>query len=301
MINITPGPVAVQLGPLAVPWYGLGYAAALILGTWLAQREAERRGIERRHVADAVLLVVLFGIIGARLYHVIDEWALYAERPLQIVLPPYSGLALYGGVAGGILGVILFARRRGLPALRTMDAVVPSLFFGQAIARWGNFFNQELYGPPTTLPWGIAIDCQHRIGTPWPCDAFPPASTGFHPLFLYESLLTLTGGLVALWISRRRPALVRDGDLMSLWLVWYGVVRILLEGFRSGYNWTISGVPTATLIGAVAIAIGVALFAMRDRRDHSFPGAPGDDGQRDPDDEAALPATAPTGASPPAG
>jgi phosphatidylglycerol:prolipoprotein diacylglycerol transferase len=301
VINITPGPVAVQLGPLAVPWYGLGYAAALILGTWLAQREAERRGIERRHVADAVLLVVLFGIVGARLYHVIDEWAFYSERPLQIILPPYSGLALYGGVAGGIVGVILFARRRGLPTLRTMDAVVPSLFFGQAIARWGNFFNQELYGPPTDLPWAIAIDCQHRIAE-WGCAQYPLETTGFHPLFLYESLLTLTGGLVALWISRRRTALVRDGDLLSLWLVWYGVVRILLEGFRSGYNWTISGVPTATLIGAVAIAIGVVLFAMRDRRDHSFPEARGGDGgERDSDDEATVPATAPTPASPPAG
>src|SRR5215210_5685021 len=138
VIDVTPSPVALQLGPLSVPWYGLGYAVALILGTWLAQRETERRGIPRRHVGDAVLPVVLFGIVGARLYHVIDQWQFYAERPLQIILPPYSGLALYGGVAGGILGVVLFARRRGLPLLRTMDAVVPSLFFGQAVARWGN-------------------------------------------------------------------------------------------------------------------------------------------------------------------
>jgi phosphatidylglycerol:prolipoprotein diacylglycerol transferase len=270
VIQITPDPVAVQIGPLSIPWYGVGYAVALIVGTWLAQREAERRGISRQAVTDAILPVVLLGIVGARLYHVIDEWETYASNPLAIVLPPYSGLALYGGVAGGIVGVVLFARRRGLPVVRGMDAAVPSLFLGQAIARWGNFFNQELYGPPTDLPWGIAIDCAHRV-VEWSCDRFPVESTGFHPLFLYESLLTLAGAGVALWLSRRRFAALRDGDLMALWFVWYGAARIALEGFRTGYNWTIGGVPTATLLGAVAILLGVALFVTRDRRSRSAP------------------------------
>jgi phosphatidylglycerol:prolipoprotein diacylglycerol transferase len=272
VIDVTPSPVALQIGPLAVPWYGLGYAAALVLGVWLTGRELERRGIARHHVTDAIVPVVVLGVIGARLYHVIDQWAFYKDHLAAIVLPPYSGLALYGGVAGGILGVAWYARRHGQPLLRGMDAAVPALFFGQAIARWGNFANQELYGPPTNLPWGIAIDCAHRVAQ-YPCAAFPAESTGFHPLFFYESMLTLAGGLVALYLGHRQAQRLRDGDLVALWLVWYGIVRVVLETFREGYNWTLSGLPVATILGSLAVLAGLGLLVRNHRRPAAGPGA----------------------------
>ena len=128
---------------------------------------------------------------------------------------------------------LLAARRHRLPLWLALDVVVPGTLFAQAIARWGNFFNQELYGPPTDLPWGITIDCAHRIGQ-YPCVAYPPATTGFHPLFLYESIWDAAGGLVALWLSHRRLDRLRDGDLASFWMVWYGGGRLALESLRQG-------------------------------------------------------------------
>jgi phosphatidylglycerol---prolipoprotein diacylglyceryl transferase len=269
VINVTPDPIAVHVGPVALSWYSLGYAAALLVAGWLVPREAERRGLDRRHFAGGVLLVVLFGIVGARLYHVVDQWAVYSRDPLRVVLPPYSGLALYGGIFGGLLGLFVYLRRQGQPFLRWADACVPAVFIGQAIARWGNFANQELYGRPTDLPWGIAIDCQHRVVTAavdYSCARLPFATTGFHPLFLYESALTLAGAALALWLSRRRLHYLRDGDLVAFWLIWYGAVRALLEPLREGYDWTFFGVPVAIIVSLAAILAGVVLLTTRGRR-----------------------------------
>ncbi|HMJ81084.1 MAG TPA: prolipoprotein diacylglyceryl transferase, partial [Candidatus Dormibacteraeota bacterium] len=216
-VVVIPFPI---FGQFALPWYGVGYAIAIALGVWLTARLAQRRGLDVRHVGDALLWVLVGGVVGARLYHVIDQWALYKDDLLRIVLPPYSGLALYGGVLGGMVGAWLYTRHAHQPFLRWVDTVIPALFFGQAIARWGNFFNQELYGPPTNLPWGIVIDCAHRVPA-YSCDLYPPG-TAFHPLFFYESALSFMGGIVALVLITRFAARLRDGDLLAFWLIWYG-------------------------------------------------------------------------------
>jgi phosphatidylglycerol:prolipoprotein diacylglycerol transferase len=143
--------------------------------------------------------------------------------------------------------------------------LVPSLFIGQAIARWGNFFNQELYGPPTDLPWGIAIECVHRVAA-YPCTQFPFETTGFVPLFFYEATLSLIGGLLALWIGRRFVDRLLPGDLLSFWLVWYGVVRAYLETYRAGWNWAVDGIPVATAVSITIIVIGAVSFFWRHRR-----------------------------------
>jgi phosphatidylglycerol---prolipoprotein diacylglyceryl transferase len=257
VINITPSPVAFSLGPITVPWYGMGYVAALAVGSYIATREARRRGEDPEHVWNAVLFVFVLGIVGARLYHVIDQWGtLYARDPIRVILPPYTGLAVYGGIVGGLIAVVLYTRRHGLRTWQWADIAVPALFFGQAIGRWGNFFNQELYGPPTSLPWGIAIQCQYRVAA-YPCSTYPFATTGFHPLFFYESALSLIGGIVALLVARRFAARLRDGDLVAFWLVWYGAARSLLEPLRDGYNWTFFGIPVAILVGLGAIGGGI--------------------------------------------
>ena len=277
MISVTPSPVALQLGPIAIPWYGLGYAAAIALAVWLTQREARHRGLDPRMVGDGIFFVVILGLIGARLYHVIDQWSFYSQDPLRIVLPPYSGLGLYGGVLGGLLALLIFTRRRGMPLLPWADAAVPALLLGQAIARWGNFFNQELYGPPTTLPWAISIECQYRVAAylcpgdprlPAGATGLPFETTGFHPLFLYESMASLVGGLLALWLGHRFAGRLRDGDLVAFWFIWYGAVRTALEPLREGYNWTFFGVPVAILIGVAAVIGGLLFLAWR----HSRPG-----------------------------
>jgi len=266
VISISPPSVAFQVGPVAVPWYGLGYSAALAVGVWLAYKQARFKGEEPGHIENGIILVGVLGVIAARLYHVIDQWnAIYSHDPIRAILPPYTGLAIYGGILGGTIGVFWYTRRHHLSFLRWADICVPSVFFGQAIARWGNFFNQELYGPPTRLPWGIAIDCAHRVPE-YPCSLYPFATTGFQPLFFYESMLTLAGGIIALWASRRLAGWLRDGDLLSFWLIWYGAVRAVLETFRHGYDWTFLGVPVAILISFGVIALGLGSAVWRHRR-----------------------------------
>jgi phosphatidylglycerol:prolipoprotein diacylglycerol transferase len=261
-MQVTP-PSALQVGPLSVGLYGIGYVLGIAVMLVVSQSEARRRGYDPGLVTGAILPVAVCALIGARLYHVIDLWSYYQDHLAQIVLPPYSGLGLYGGIAGAVVGIAIHCRRHHIPLLAALDVVVPGTLFAQAIARWGNFFNQELYGPPTDLPWGITIDCDHRIAG-YPCgDRWPLDTTGFHPLFLYESIWNAMGGLVALWLSRRHAGVLRRGDLASFWMIWYGGGRMVLETFRSGWDWTIGGVPTAMLIGAVLVAVGVLSVELR--------------------------------------
>jgi len=266
LIDIMP-PSGIDIGPVTLGFYGIGFVLAAVVMIVVSQSEARRRGYDPGLVTSAIIVVAIFALAGARLYHVLGEWQLYAERPLDVVLPPYAGLGLYGGIIGAAVGIWVFLRGRDIPLSRALDIVVPGTLFAQGIARWGNFFNQELYGPPTDLPWGITIDAAHRSGTPWTdLVTYPAESTGFHPLFFYESVLTITGGFVALVLARRFGEDLRDGDLASFWMIWYGSVRLVLELFREGWNWTIAGLPTAMLIGVVLIFVGVALIVWRHRR-----------------------------------
>ncbi len=263
LINITPSANVIPGVPIG--WYGLGYVVALAVMLLVTQREAVRRGIAATHVWSALLLVGALALIGGRLYHVIDQWGpLYSQNPLSAILPPYSGLGLYGGVAGAALGIVIYARRNRIPLRLALDAVIPGTLFAQGIARWGNFFNQELYGPPTDAAWGIAIDCAHRVAQ-YPCAAFPVETTGFHPLFFYESALTIAGGFIALFISRRFLNRIQPGDMAAFWAIWYGSVRTFLETFREGWNWTLGGIPTAQIVGIVLVVVGIAWIAWNHR------------------------------------
>jgi phosphatidylglycerol:prolipoprotein diacylglycerol transferase len=264
LIQVTP-PSAIEVGPLSVGFYGIGYVLGIVVMILVSQGEARRRGYDPALVTGAILPVAVCALIGARLYHVIDMWAFYRDHLDRIVLPPYSGLGLYGGIAGAVVGIAIHCRRHRLPLLTALDVVVPGTLFAQAIARWGNFFNQELYGPPTDLPWGITIDCAHRIGQYRCPDGWPEATTGFHPLFLYESIWDALGGGIALWLSHRRASVLREGDLASFWMIWYGGGRLVLETFRSGWDWTIVGLPTAMLIGIVLVSVGVGSIVLRHR------------------------------------
>jgi phosphatidylglycerol:prolipoprotein diacylglycerol transferase len=283
LIDLIP-PSSLGLGPVTLGFYGVGFVLAISVMILVSRSEARRKGADPALVTSAVIVVAIFALVGARLYHVLGEWQTYEDDPLRAILPPYAGLGLYGGIIGAAIGIWVFLRGKGIPLSRALDIVVPGTLIAQGIARWGNFFNQELYGPPTDLPWGIAIDCAHRIASvacssELPHHDVPVAGTsGFHPLFLYESGLTILGGLAALLLSRRYGGHLRDGDLASFWMIWYGSVRIVLETFRAGWNWTIAGVPTAMLVGGVLIILGAATILWRHRQ------------TRRPSPPAALPA-----------
>jgi phosphatidylglycerol---prolipoprotein diacylglyceryl transferase len=272
MLDFTPNPIAFQLGPLPVYWYGIGYALGLAAVYLLLTRLAKRAGEDPDLVGNGMILVAVAALIGGRLYHVIDQWALYQDDLLSIILPPYTGLGVYGGIFAGLIVLILYTRYKGLSFWRWADIVAPSLFLMQAIARWGNFFNQELYGPPTTLPWGIPIECVHRIDA-YPCADFAFETTRFHPLFLYESLSGLLGMLFLLWVGYRFRPRLRPGDIVLLFFIWYGIVRFALELFRSE-NWTFFGIPTAMIVSLLFVGIAAAVLLWRHRPGHAMDDEP---------------------------
>ncbi len=264
MIDWMPDPIALSIGPVTVYWYGIMYAVGLAATYVVVEREARRRGLDTGLLVNGLILIAVAALIGGRLYHVIDQWARYKDDLLAIVLPPYSGLGVYGGIATGFAAGVIYARWKRQPILTWADVAAPGILTMQAIARWGNFFNQELYGPPTNLPWGIAIGCANRTAT-WAC---PPAGATaidahFHPLFLYESLSGLLGAALLLLLARRARRL-RPGDIVLLFFAWYGTTRFLLEPLRTN-NWTFFGIPTASIISATFVIAALLVLAWRHR------------------------------------
>jgi len=266
MLDLTPDPVAIQIGPFPIYWYGIGYAVGLALAYLILVRLAKRAGENEDILGNGIIIVAIAALIGGRLYHVIDQWDRYKDNFLSIVQPPYTGLGVYGGIITGTVAAFLYARYKKAPFLRWADIVAPGLFVMQAVARWGNFFNQELYGTPTDLPWGIPIECAHRIAA-YPCSEFPEATTTFHPLFLYESISGIAGALVLIWMGYHLRHRLRPGDLLFTFFIWYGAVRFLLEPLRQE-NWTFNGIPTAMLVSLGFIVVGAAALLWRHRPGH---------------------------------
>lgn len=274
-----------NIGPLVIHWYGLIIVLGALAGAYAATFEAKRRGEDPEHVWNGLVWCLIGGILGARLYHVISSpqgtdigfQYYFVTNPFETVRVfglsiPFptalmiwkGGLGIFGGVAGGILALVLYAWRNHLSVARWLDIGAPGLILGQAIGRWGNFVNQELYGPPTTLPWGIPIDADHRIPPYHDLTRFPLQTTHFHPVFLYESLWNLAVFVALLVIGRRLQDRLKDGDVLSLYLIGYGLGRLLVESLRPD-AWLIGNIPTAQIVSVVLIVLGIGLMVWRRR------------------------------------
>lgn len=248
----SPGAIAVQIGPLVIRWYGILMATAIVVGLWLGYRQARREGLPADDIISAAQWAVLAGLVGARLYEVAFNWDYYGQYPLKIFAVWEGGLAIHGALIVGPLVGVWLARRWRLPVLRSLDVVAPSIALGQAIRRWGNFFNEEAFGAPTDLPWKLYISPPHR----------PPGLEQyeyFHPTFLYESLwdLAVFAALVA-WLRPRLRS--RPGGLFFAYLGLYSVGRFAIEALRLDSFW-IGGlrVPQlASVAGVIVALIGLA-------------------------------------------
>jgi phosphatidylglycerol---prolipoprotein diacylglyceryl transferase len=265
-------PIAFEIGPLRVHWYGIIIASAVLIAGLLGSAEARRRGEDPERGWSMLLLVIVMAIIGARIYHVIHEWELYSQRPELIPQIWTGGVGIPGVIAGGVLAIWIYTRLNGWSTARWLDIFAPALLLGQAIGRLGNFVNQELYGPPTDLPWGIPIDAQHRVAEWANLAEYPVETTRFHPLFAYEAGLSLIGVVVLVWAARRWAHRLYDGDVLLLYLVWYGGVRAVLETLRTD-NWVIGGVPTAMILGVAAVILAGGFFILRHMKGWGTPGA----------------------------
>ena len=243
----------------------LGIAAA----TWLTGRELARRGYDDALALDSLLVIVPLGFVGARLYHVVTDWELYADDPFPGVFEVWNGgLGIYGAVAGGFLGVLLFSWWRGINPLVLADTAAPGVAIGQAIGRWGNYFNQELFGRPSDLPWAIRISPENRPA------GFEDAQA-FHPTFLYESIWNLLVALALLWVARRFAERLKAGDVVLLYVSLYSIGRFFVESLRIDPAFIIGGSVRGNLFVSSVLALGFALvlFLRHARSTGKRPGA----------------------------
>ncbi len=261
-------PDGFYIGSFKIYFYGIIITFGVIMAAWLASREARRRGLDGELVWDALVWLMIGGVVGARLWHILTPpqsmveqgvtTAFYLTHPLDLLNIRAGGLGIPGAVIGGLLALYLYCRKNRLDFVLWTDITAPALPLGQAIGRWGNFFNQELYGAPTNLPWAISIDPSRRL------PAYQSVEY-YHPLFLYESIWNLATMAVLLWLGRRYPDKLMKGDLFLIYLIMYPFGRFMLEFLRLDAS-QIAGLNANQTVMLVVGILSVIFLVFKHRR-----------------------------------
>jgi len=251
----TPQSILINIGPLKIYWYGLFIVMGILLGMMIVFRLAERYKISKEAIIDSVFYLIIFGIIGARLYHVLLEFSYYLENPLSIFKVWEGGLAIHGAIIAGVITAWVFAKKRGLNLWLLFAIYAPGIALGQAIGRFGNYFNQELYGLPTNLPWGIPIEPINRIMNYY-------SAKYFHPTFLYESLGSIL--IFAVLLFLHKWLLKKDSKKYEIivysYLFLYSILRFSLEFIRIDPTPELIGLRFPQIMSLIIIAIISVLF-----------------------------------------
>jgi len=245
-------PIAFEIGPISVRWYGILMSTAILAGTFLALREIQRQGINEDKFMNILIAAIPAGFIGARLYYVLFRWDYYSKYPAEIPAVWQGGLAIHGAIIGAFLVGALMVRYYNMNFWQLADIVAPSLIIGQAIGRWGNFINQEAYGyevDPEKVPWAMWIDGAYR-----------------HPTFLYESLWNLMVFFLLLWL--RRQHFIKRGEVFLGYLMTYSVGRFIVEGFRTD-SLMLGPLRAAQVLSIVLILAAGALLWYRRKKDQN--------------------------------
>lgn len=248
-----PDPFLVDFGFLKIRWYGALIALAILLGTFLALKEVRKKNIDEDQFMNALLVSIPSAFIGARLYYVAFNWDYYRLYPAEIPAVWHGGLAIHGGIIGAFLSAWIILKYYRIDFLQVADLAAPSLILGQAIGRWGNYFNQEAYGyeaDPSQIPWAMWIDGAYR-----------------HPTFLYESIWNLV--IFALLIFVREKFKPRDGFIFSLYLIAYSTGRFFIEGFRTD-SLMLGPLRMAQLSSLIFIFLGLVLLIWTKKKGKSF-------------------------------
>ncbi|MDX2375410.1 prolipoprotein diacylglyceryl transferase [Microbacterium sp. LRZ72] len=270
VVSSIPSPTIsfIDLGPLRIHFYALCIIAGIVAATLIVNHRLTRRGAEPWLVLDVGLPAVVLAIIGARIYHVVTHPGFYfgpGSNPWNVFEPGSvwaiweGGIAIYGALLGGAVGAWLGCRWTGIRFWSFADALAPGILLAQAMGRFGNWFNQELFGLPTDLPWGLEIDADNP--------AFPaglPEGTLFHPTFLYEVIWNLVGVAVLFWAGKRLR--LQWGRLFGLYLVWYSAGRIVWESIRIDPSVIILGLRTNVWAAILGVAVGLAIIIVQRRR-----------------------------------
>ena len=254
--------------PIILRWYGVLVMLGAVSGALIAEREIKRRGENGESVWDALVWILPAGIVGARLWYVLNSILggsnYYTSQPAKILYIWEGGLHFFGGLLLGAIALYYYLKQNGMDFWLFLDAIAPAALIGQALARPANFINQELYGQPTKLMWGIPIDASHRLPQFSDLTQFPVETTRFHPTFAYEMILNILLALLLLWISRRYAEKMKPGAIFAGWLISSGLIRAFIEFFRPDQPRIGDSIVTYSMFVSILMAIsGIVLLLIR--------------------------------------
>ncbi|HGX1282008.1 TPA: prolipoprotein diacylglyceryl transferase [Staphylococcus aureus] len=247
-------PVAFNLGPLSVRWYGIIIAVGILLGYFVAQRALVKAGLHKDTLVDIIFYSALFGFIAARIYFVIFQWPYYAENPGEIIKIWHGGIAIHGGLIGGFIACVIVCKVKNLNPFQIGDIVAPSIILAQGIGRWGNFMNHEAHGGPVSRAFLEQLHLPNFI-----IENMYINGQYYHPTFLYESIWDVAGFIILVNIRKH----LKLGETFFLYLTWYSIGRFFIEGLRTDSLMLTSNIRVAQLVSILLILISISLIVYR--------------------------------------
>ncbi|HBE8016500.1 TPA: prolipoprotein diacylglyceryl transferase [Staphylococcus aureus] len=247
-------PVAFNLGPLSVRWYGIIIAVGILLGYFVAQRALVKAGLHKDTLVDIIFYSALFGFIAARIYFVILQWPYYAENPGEIIKIWHGGIAIHGGLIGGFIAGVIVCKVKNLNPFQIGDIVAPSIILAQGIGRWGNFMNHEAHGGPVSRAFLEQLHLPNFI-----IENMYINGQYYHPTFLYESIWDVAGFIILVNIRKH----LKLGETFFLYLTWYSIGRFFIEGLRTDSLMLTSNIRVAQLVSILLILISISLIVYR--------------------------------------
>ena len=247
-------PVAFQLGPIAVRWYGIIIACGILLGYFIAQRTLQRVGFDKEVLVDILFWSAIIGFIVARIYFVIFQFPYYAQHPAEIPKIWHGGIAIHGGIIGGFITGIFICKRKNINPFQMGDIASPSMILAQGIGRWGNFMNHEAHGGPVSRSF-----LEHLHIPDFIIDNMYINGVYYHPTFLYESIWDVLGFIILLSLRKH----LRIGDTFALYLIWYSIGRFFVEGLRTDSLMLTSHIRIAQLMSIVLVIVGIVIIIVR--------------------------------------
>ncbi|HDC9881060.1 prolipoprotein diacylglyceryl transferase [Staphylococcus aureus] len=247
-------PVAFNLGPLSVRWYGIIIAVGILLGYFVAQRALVKAGLHKDTLVDIIFYSALFGFIAARIYFVIFQWPYYAENPSEIIKIWHGGIAIHGGLIGGFITGVIVCKVKNLNPFQIGDIVAPSIILAQGIGRWGNFMNHEAHGGPVSRAFLEQLHLPNFI-----IENMYINGQYYHPTFLYESIWDVAGFIILVNIRKH----LKLGETFFLYLTWYSIGRFFIEGLRTDSLMLTSNIRVAQLVSILLILISISLIVYR--------------------------------------
>lgn len=247
-------PVAFNLGPLSVRWYGIIIAVGILLGYFVAQRALVKAGLHKDTLVDIIFYSALFGFIAARIYFVIFQWPYYSENPSEIIKIWHGGIAIHGGLIGGFIAGVIVCKVKNLNPFQIGDIVAPSIILAQGIGRWGNFMNHEAHGGPVSRAFLEQLHLPNFI-----IENMYINGQYYHPTFLYESIWDVAGFIILVNIRKH----LKLGETFFLYLTWYSIGRFFIEGLRTDSLMLTSNIRVAQLVSILLILISISLIVYR--------------------------------------